>query len=565
MDLKTLLTDRDLHSLFGYWLYFDREEYRTLLFTDIAYRSRKIQQELSTVNAALQETNKKLDQLREDVNRHLTNINNELLLQSKILGNIESILKSKRKTEAEELKNYGIFALRNGWYDEATEDFLESLKFNKYDYQVYFFLSKIYGNTNESENQVTFINKALKYGIQDEEFMQYVYMDMIFLCIEAKDFETGEKLAKTSLKIKKSTASCLSSAILDIYKKNISEETYNNIELAIESYESETPAKIIDVIQVLASTLDADVKSKIENIINKQKFKILKKYVASLYQKINNLKDILTQIQSDDQFIVKVVPHHLILKHCPHFNTLSNIINQVDAFRSKLETAPIEFYDEVVSLPPLIDYINGRFIAYYCHFLSAKVDNSSLLTNPFSEKFKSTLKITLTQNEIQLMQVPLGSGKHLTLTSERLIITKEKGKSLLINIEDLTDIEMEILNKTDTPVQLQQGTYQFEAITFLLKKKSTGQILLIDKSLYYSTTHGSGNNLANLLTLLWLLAEFNSNIINSMQQIDSGLQFINNIIKSYDEKLSTILSKQKSSDNEVEFISDSDNDVEFVD
>lgn len=564
MDSKTLLTDRDLQSLFGYWLFWDKEQYKTILFTDIAYRSRKIEQELSNANAAIQETNKKLDQLREDVNRHLTNINNELLLQSKILGNIESILKAKRKTEAEELKNYGIFALRNGWYDEAIEDFLESLKFNKYDYQVYFFLSKIYGNTNEIENQITYINKALKYGIQDEEFMQYIYMDMIFLCIEAKDFETGEKLAKTCLKIKKSTASCLASAILDIYSKNISDETYNNIELAIENYESETPSKIIEVIEVIASTLDSDVKIRIENIINKQKYKVIKKYVATLYQKINNLIDILTQIQSDNQFIVQVVPKYLILKHCPHFNTLIDIIHHVDAFKSKLETAPIEFYDEVVSLPPLIDYINGRFIAYYCHFLSAKVEDGSLLKNTFSEIFKPKFRITLNPNENLIIQVPLNSGKHLTLTSERLIISKDMGKSFIINIEGLNEIEMEILNKTNIPVQFQQGTYHYEAITFLLKKKSTGQILLIDKSHYYSTTHGSGGNLTNLLTLQWALAEFNSNIINSMQQIDSGLQFLNNLIKSFDEILSSILSKQKSNDNEVEFISDSDSDIEFV-
>lgn len=553
--------DKDYSELFFDWMVFDRETYRDIMFQDIAYSNRKINQKLANIEYSVNETNIKLDRLTEDVNRHLTNINAELVLQSKIFANIQNVLQNKRKTEAEELKKFGIFAFQNAWYEESKEDFLESLKFNKYDYQVYFFLSKVFGNLGELDNQNDYINKAFKYGIQDDDFLQFVYMDMVSICISGKDYTSAEKLLQKSLAIKKSTASCLTSVLLDINKNNITDATFNNIEFAIESYESETPARVIEAVDVIAKMLSPESQERIKNIINKCKFKIIKNYTSILYQKINNLVDILSQISKDNEFIVNIVPPHLIKQYCINFNNITQIISNLSNLKEKLKNVAIDSYNEVVTLPSLINYITNKMIFYYRLVLDFQTEGS-LLTNPFSQKFKPDLKITLEPNDIILIQTILNSKKYISLTTDKIIITKEQGVSSIFHLEGFENLELNVINKKGNTVSVENGSRNIDLLTFILKKVDTDQIVLIDKASQYSLSHGSGNKLTNLLDLIWILAKNNSNILNSMKGIDSALIFTDTITKSSLQKLSVVLNNIKPSDKDVEFI---DDDVEFVD
>lgn len=545
--------NKDYSELFFYWMVFDRETYRDLMFQDIAYNTRKINQNLANIEYSINETNVKLDRLSEDVNRHLTNINAELVLQSKIFTNIQNILENKRKTESEELKKFGIFAFQNAWYEESKEDLLESLKFNKYDYHVYFFLSKVFGNLGELDSQNDYINKAFKYGIQDDDFLQFVYMDMVSICISGKDYDSAEKLLKKSFAIKKSTASCLTSALLDINRNNVSDETFTNIEFAIENYDSESPARVIEAVEVISKMLNDDSQAKIRNIINKCKFKIIKNYTGILYQKINNLVDILSQIAKDNEFIVNIVPQHLINQYCYNFNKIDQITLKLSDLKEKLKNVSIDSYNEVVTLPSLINYITNKMIIYYRLVLDFQTEGS-ILTNPFSQKFKPDLKIQLDQNDIILIQTILHSNKYISLTTNKIIITKELGVSTIFALEGFDNLELNIINTKESSVSFDNGSIGVDILTFMLKKIDTDQIVLIDKSLEYSHNYGSRNKSANLLNLLWSLSKNNSNIINSMIGIDSALIFIDAITKSSLERLTAGLNNIKSSDEDVEFI-----------
>jgi len=559
--------DSDASQLYLEYLLFNRENYRDMMFMDIAYSSRKINQQLGNIESAVQETNFKLEQLRQDVNRHLTNINAELVLQSKILTNIENVLQNKRKTEAEELKKFGLYAFQNGWYEEAKEDLLESLKYYKYDYQIYFFLSKVYANLEEPNNQIENINKAFKYGLQDADFLQFVYMDMASICIEKKDYENAKKIVAKSLSIKKSTASCLTSVILDIKLGSVTEDTFENIELAIESYESESPARVIEAIEVISGMVSSEVADKINNIINKCKLNILKRYAGVLYLKIQNLIDVLKQVSQDKRFIVSVVPQYLIQKYFPHFKSVNPLINKLDSLKEKLQKVTIDSYDEVIVLPRLMNYVINNMITYYRLALNFNAEGN-IAQNPFSQKYTPFLKISLAANDIILIQVKLDSNRYISLTNEKLIITKEGGLSTIFNITDIDTLELKIINKHETlAYQSDNYRYNTEILTFILQKKDTEQMLLIDKSSVYGQGYGSGTNVANMLNLLWALAQNNSNIINSMIGIDSCVLFADKITESYIDKLSKVQSKINPKEDTVEFISDSDgndDEVEFV-
>jgi tetratricopeptide (TPR) repeat protein len=538
-----------------------REFFRDAVMFDIAYSSRKIKKSLNNIEDSVKETNQRLEQLRNDINRHLTNINTELVLQSKILSNINNVLQNKRKTEAEELKKFGIFALQNNWLNEAEEDLFESLKFNKYDYQVYFLLSKIYGNKLENDKQVDYLNKSLKYSVEDSEFQQFIYMDMVSICISNDDFETAEILLSKTIKIKKSTAACLTSVMVDIKKNNISDTTFKNIEDAIDLYDSESPARVIDAVDAISTMVNQENKIKIQNLINKSKYKVIKQYTSISYQKINNLVDLLNQISKDENFIVNIVPQPMIQKYCSNFSGINQNINKLNELRELLKNISIDSYEYIVQLPVFYSYIALELILYYRLVLDFQQEGN-ILTNPFTQKFSPEFKISgLDSNDTILAQVRLESGNFITLTTQKFIISKSSGLSTILTIEDIDNMELEIINTRESLVQRQQ-TFKVDAassyidiITFLIKKKDTEQILLIDKSSYFSWDYGTNQKRANILNLLWSLAQNNSRIVASMKGINGMLDFTTSITDSYTGFFkSNQISANKSADDEVEFV-----------
>jgi len=533
-----------------------RQLFRDALLFDIAYSSRKIHRTIFNIEDSIKDTNQRLDKLKEAINNHLTNINTYLLLQSNILSNIIYVLKNKRKTEAEELKSFGIFAFKNDWYDEAEEDFLESLQLNKYDYQVYFLLSKIFCNKNDEEKQIEYLNRSLKYSVDDVDFQQFVYMDMIVICISNNDFETAKLLLQQSLALKKSTAVCLTSAIIDIKRNIISDNTFKNIEEAIDYYQSESPARIIEAIDALSTFVNSEHSQKIKNIINKSKLKVLKQYSSISFQKINNLEDLLNQISKDKNFIVNIVPSELIKKHNPNFVEIPNIIAKLDELQSILKNSSIESYEYLIQLPIFFSYLTDELIRYYRLVLDFQTEGN-ILTNPFSKKFDPEGKIlNLDNSDLILIQSKLDSGSFITLTCQKLIITKPNGLSKIFQIEDIDKLELEIINtKEDIGKRSKDGSIAcFDIITFLLKKKDTDQILLIDKSSYFTWDYGSNQKKANMLNLLWALAQNNSRIVRSMIGINSILNFMKTITDNYLTALHSNQLTNKSSDTDVEFV-----------
>jgi tetratricopeptide (TPR) repeat protein len=85
--------------------------------------------------------------------------------QKEILKNILRVLQAPLDTQAKELKKRAEYALRNGWFDDALEDFLESEKKNRYDFTIHQNLGNIYFFEKKNPKKaLEYYEKAAKYA-----------------------------------------------------------------------------------------------------------------------------------------------------------------------------------------------------------------------------------------------------------------------------------------------------------------------------------------------------------------------------------------------------------------
>jgi len=98
-----------------------------------SYHSFRASKGIESLNNAFEEYQKRsesqLARISSDVKRGFLTMCMELAIQSETFKNIETVLKNKRKAEAEELKEFGIKALRNDWIEDAIEDFDMTIKY----------------------------------------------------------------------------------------------------------------------------------------------------------------------------------------------------------------------------------------------------------------------------------------------------------------------------------------------------------------------------------------------------------------------------------------------------
>jgi len=91
--------------------------------------------------------------------------------QREILRDILRVLQAPLDTQAKELKKRAEYAYRNGWFDDALEDFLESEKKNRYDFTIHQNLGNIYFFEKKNpEKALEYYEKAAKYATPESPY-----------------------------------------------------------------------------------------------------------------------------------------------------------------------------------------------------------------------------------------------------------------------------------------------------------------------------------------------------------------------------------------------------------
>lgn len=88
----------------------------------------------------------------------------QLEQQRETLKDILDILQAPLDTQAKELKKRAEEALKNGWIDDALQDFLESEKRNRYDFTIHQYIGNIYFGKKKPNEALEYYRKAEKYA-----------------------------------------------------------------------------------------------------------------------------------------------------------------------------------------------------------------------------------------------------------------------------------------------------------------------------------------------------------------------------------------------------------------
>lgn len=551
-----------------------KQFFKDTAFYNTVYNVHKINQGVQDLNDSVKEfsdqSHRDIQNLTQVIQDNLSAITLELTLHTKLFRQILEVLKNKKKAEAEELKQFGLHALKNGWFEDAEKDFLESIKINRYDYQVYYLLSKVTSQKQNFDEQGEYLKKAYEYAGEDAAFKEYVLLDIAVLYLQLGEIETVKSIIENiKLRGEQTFVTCMMRIILDIKINHVTDETFINIENAIDLYESEEPARIIQAIKALSTLLPIDEQSKVENILNKKKLTICKKFGLNTLTRVENLNKLLTYILSNDNFIKGVVPTTIIQKVFPYYYKLTEVLSKLDLTKAKLHDITINNYEKLSIMPPYLEQIEDRIISDYRNLLAQKQEGN-FLANPFEQTLTPELNFNLGSDDKILVQVKLDTGEFLTLSYFKFLIIPDKNSVITYDLlEDFTNIENDILDKKEFTIdttQLEKAIDNFlykerernigtsEKIKFFLRDTKTGKILTINDSSQYTTRFGSRDGFANLFNLLMGRTHYNIQYLLMLKMFNVSSIQLENILNFYLDI--------KVEDDTVEFI---DDDVEFLD
>jgi hypothetical protein len=549
------------------WAQFLRDT-ATFATANNTYQANK---KLETLNDSLEDfkhqTVAELSKLQETVEKGLSMLSFELAIQSSTFKNIFTVLKEKRKTEAEELKNFGIKALRNGWIKDAVEDFNKSIELNRYDYQVYYLLSKCHSLLDDKDKQNHCLQMAFQYSVDDSEFRQYIGLDIVGKLIKEKKFEEAKDvvlfLEKLLDKNSDLTPLLISKIYIDIFSESFSENTISLIDRAVDNYEGDEPSRIITVLTVLSNYVTDNKKQIIENRLNLKKLEIMKKYASHFLISIDNIEKILIFIykNDDNHFLLKVTPEEVFSRYFPLYKSIPDIVDSIRAFKTRINKITISSYDTFRYLSQVVRQIENILIKNV-KAIYEKYEDKSFNTSPFAQNLVPELQFNVGVDDKILAQCKLQNGELITLTYFKIIaIDSDKNKYECDLLDNLVNIECERLREEDVKLMDNDDKF-YKKVVFSLKDKTNGKLLFLSSSNNYSKDYGKFDtihkidNYENVLNLIWSRAFFNINIYVNYKNLNSSIEAINSCLKVVNNKIDD---NKNNSHNLI------DESVEFVD
>lgn len=125
----------------------------------------RISQGIDEISFGIDRLSDGLESLRAAFEWGFSEIVWQLEQERELLLNIKKILEAPLDIQAKELRKRAEEAYKNGWMEDALEDFLESERKNRYDFIVHQYLGNIYFfEARNPEKALSYYEKALKYS-----------------------------------------------------------------------------------------------------------------------------------------------------------------------------------------------------------------------------------------------------------------------------------------------------------------------------------------------------------------------------------------------------------------
>lgn len=606
------------------WMQFLRD---TAVFST-AYNTHQTSKKLDKINDSIKDFKNQMSEdigrVRETLERGFSILSLELATQSKTFKNIETVLKNKRKNEAEELKNMGLKALKNGWYKDALDEFSKSIELNKYDYQVYYLSAKCFEQLKDYSQQELFLKKSLFYSSEDIEFRDYVILDIVGLLIKSKQNEEAINLFET-LYSAENQSECsspihLSKLIIDIFSNTYDEQTLKHIDGAITKYKGEDHSRIISAIEILMDFVDRKFRDNIEKRLNRNKSEMIKDTGKLLNIKLKNLSLLIDSLESNEKnfkhsfketqlmqnkYMLSLdsdestekwmnnkelsraaslyssrltvwsnIPYVMKERLFPDFVSLANLKKTITQCIALTENSKLSDYQAIVYLDRLLDQL------YMQSFISTKellqtTGKRSVLSNILNPTNGNILPFNVGQNDNIIYQCRFEDESLLTLTYFSVILLDKNKKSYKYTINEyLTNLEFEELNNT---VQVFKNILKDKPLSvtysklILISDKRDGNNLILAESNHF-VNEGEIDKTKNIKTLMNSFDYFQ--LVTKVVFLYSGyLEFLNRsfeILKTSFSLFGNLQNVEQPtlSDEKVEFTLKkevNDNEVEFLD
>ena len=411
-----------------------------------SYHSFRASKGIESLNNAFEEYQKRsesqLARISSDVKRGFLTMCMELAIQSETFKNIETVLKNKRKAEAEELKEFGIKALRNDWIEDAIEDFDKSIEINRYDYQVYYLLAKCYYLLGDKGRQEKNIELAYHYSIEDKPFRMYIALDIVASLVNEKNYPEARRvleIAEQDADNENVDHSPLNLAriYIDIFSQSVNEETMDAISRSLENYQGEDPGKIITTILALSQQCDQQTQIKIQNLFNLKKLSLTKYYWGKVLTYLNNISKFLNinTLAINNTAPYAWVPEAVREKFFPYGSSINELRQRLNKIIASPPSPVIDKFEEYIFLTSSLSELERTIISDYIDFLREKEDRVKYFTRRFGDP---VLKIDVGQKDRILYQVELEEpkGAFITLTYFKIIIIDENRRVYTYDIID---------------------------------------------------------------------------------------------------------------------------------
>jgi len=125
----------------------------------------RISQGIEEISVGIDRLSDGLESLRAAFDWGFSEIVWQLEQERELLLNIKKILEAPLDNQAKELRKRAEEAYKNGWIEDALDDFLESEKKNRYDFIVHQYLGNIYFFEKKNPKKaLSYYEKALKYS-----------------------------------------------------------------------------------------------------------------------------------------------------------------------------------------------------------------------------------------------------------------------------------------------------------------------------------------------------------------------------------------------------------------